>query len=136
MSSFRKIFITVLSVAFETAIKTCLSSERKLELQAAIEMAQGMEAAEAGTKELQKQTQPLEPVAAVDRIACSESTVSGGPKNMKLGQKCFHCGSTLHLANACKFAKSKCFLGRKTGQLKNICRSKSAETGVKKPGAV
>ena len=56
--------------------------------------------------------------------------------NFKLGQKCFHCGSTSHLANACKFAKSKCFLCGKTGHLRNVRKSKSAGTGVKKPRAV
>ena len=111
--------------------------ERKLELQSALEMAQGMEAADAGTKQLQKQTQPFISVvpAAVSRITCSELTTPTA-SNFKPGQKCFHCGATSDLANVCKFTTSKCFLCGKTGHLKNFCRSKSAGTGAKKPRAV
>ena len=121
----------------DSAIQKRLLSERKLELQSALEMAQGMEAADAGTKQPQKQTQPFESLApvAVARITRSELT-SLTTSNLKPGQKCFRCGCTTHLANACKFAKCKCFLCGKTGHLKNVCRSKSAGSGFKKPRPV
>ena len=104
-----KLFVTILCAVFKTLQH--LLSERKLELQSALEMVQGMEAADSGTKRLQKQTQLFESVvlAALACITCSELTTPTA-SNFKPGQKCFCCGSTTHLANTCKFAKSKCFL--------------------------
>ena len=99
--------------------------EEDLKLDSAIEIAQGMEAADLQAKRFQKQvgsppdTELPPTVGKVHQLA--QSWRADPPKQEK---RCYRCGATNYLANSCKFLKSKCMQCGKIGHIKRVCRSK------------
>ncbi len=92
------------------AIQRRLLTETALTLDRAVELSQGMEAADRNTKGLNKGASLPSPTG--------ESTV------LRVGsQKCSRCDKTEHEAKDCRFREYKCHKCGKTGHLAAACRS-------------
>ena len=116
----------------DASIQKRLLAESALKLDQAIEIAQGMEAADIQAKKFQKQVG-----ASTCEVDLSIPTVGkvqpppGRHTDSKQEKRCYRCGATSHLANNCKFLKSKCMQCGKIGHIKRVCRSKPKSVGVR-----
>ena len=101
-----------------------LLSEKNLTFTKAVEIAQGSEAAERGSKRLH-----ADDVAPVGRIA---STVPNhGKTGAGSGKACYRCGDCDHTADKCRFRQSVCHKCRKLGHIARACRSNKAPVVLK-----
>ena len=91
------------------AVQRRLFAERNLTLDRALEIAQGMEAAEKSAREV-KGYQP--PSTSVLKVA----SAGGQP------QLCYRCGAG-HNSRECRFRDSKCNNCNKTGHIAKVCKS-------------
>ena len=94
------------------SIQKRLLSEANLTFAKAVEMAQGLEAAERNAKKLQGYEET--PVNRVDQKA----TTSKSPE-----KSCYRCGGTGHTPNNCKFRNATCRRCQKKGRIARVCRS-------------
>lgn len=95
-----------------------------LKLSTAVKKASAMELSERGGAEIHKN--------AAEKIHHVDTTHKPKLSNItKNKNTCFRCGSTQHLANACKHAKSVCNYCSKTGHLRSVCLSLKKESESK-----
>ena len=88
-----------------------LLSEKDLTLEAALRLAQSMEAADANVTKLQNNEQP----APVNRTDASRS--------QQARKVCYRCGGNDHAPTACKYKEFTCNKCKKRGHLARVCRS-------------
>ena len=94
-------------------IQKVLLTKAKLDLDKALEISLGMEAAAQKAKEF-KGTDRTQPVMSVQ-------TPGAGPSN-----RCTRCGRENHTKGECKFRNSKCHKCGKIGHIAPVCRSKAS----------
>ena len=100
-------------------IQQRLLSEFGLTLTKAIEIAQGMEAAERNARKLQNgDTQYTDEVHKVEGSHSQR-------EEQQRGKACYRCGATDHLASTCRFKNATCHNCRKKGHIAKVCRSRS-----------
>ena len=87
-----------------------LLTERSLTLAHAMEIAQGMEAAEENARKLKA-------TAGQDELPVHRFAPAEQPKT------CYRCGSTDHVASACRFKEAICRKCQKRGHIARVCRS-------------
>ena len=112
----------------DSATQKRLLAEADLKLDKAIEIAQGMEAADLQTKRFQTQVgspPETEPPSTVGKVHQPSQGRRAEPPEQE--RRCYRCGAANHLANSCKFLKSKCMQCGKIGHIKRVCRSKPTE---------
>ena len=97
------------------SIQKRLLSEANLTYQRAMELAQGMEAAEQNSR-LLKSTEP-----AINQVS------NGSPSNSRERQPCFRCGRTNHSEAHCRFKNSDCHRCGKLGHIAPVCTSKTVQ---------
>ena len=97
-------------------IQKRLLAEKNLTLAAAIEIAQGMEAATKQTTELR----------AVSGQSQSHEIHSVSKPTAKPKKKCYRCGKTGHLPSICHFRDQKCRRCDKVGHIAKVCNSQEA----------
>ena len=93
----------------DSATQKRLLAEADLKLDKAIEIAQGMEAAALQTKRFQTQVgspPETEPPSTVGKVHQPSQGRRAEPPEQE--RRCYRCGAANHLANSCKFLKSKC----------------------------
>ena len=115
-------------------------AERDLTIAKAISLAQSVEIAEKGAKELQTPTGNMTELHKVScgATACSENK-SGKTKD-KHNPVCYRCGGK-HLATKCCFISEECRSCGKQGHIAKVCRStqskssstQKAESSTSKP---
>ena len=93
-----------------------LLSEADLTFQLAVEITEGMEAAERNTK-LWKGNGD----APIQRVTPSQS--------------CYQCGATNHLPGECRFRDEVCHACKKRGYIAKVCRSKKSDSPHRKQQA-
>ncbi len=95
-----------------TAIQKRLLAEDGLTSARALEMAQGIEAAESNSKELKAERQ----IAGLN--------FAGGSENgQRSERRCYRCGGRNHEPMVCKFKNAKCHNCQNTGHIASACRS-------------
>lgn len=98
------------------SIQKRLLSEAELKLAKAVELAQGMEAADSNAKQLQGGEG-----ASLNRTGA----------NWTGAKPCYRCGGTNHHASACRFREETCHKCQKKGHLARVCRGQKAHSGKK-----
>ena len=101
-----------------TAAQKQLLTQTDLTLEKALRIAQGMEAADEGTKKLH------------DGVSSSTTVNHAGPPPQsripnQLAKPCYHCGNFGHTATACRFCESTCNKCHKKGHIARACQSGS-----------
>ena len=96
-----------------TSIQHRLLSEKKLTLKGALEIAQGIEAADHNARKLKKGD------PAVHRVG---TEANSKPLTM-MKKPCYRCGGTNHAANSCRFMQATCHKCHKRGHIAKVCRS-------------
>ena len=97
------------------SIQKRLLSEANLTFAKAVEMAQGLEAAERNARKLQGHEEtPVNRVSQKGEIAATSKP---------LEKACYRCGGTGHTPNNCKFRNATCRRCQKKGHIARVCRS-------------
>ena len=124
-------------------IQKKLLSEDRLTLKKAVEIAQGMEAAEANMKKLQ--VSELVPVNSVQQTAKKSGKNDGGSRSRFFEQSkyqdrdnfsdkpCYRCGIAGHSHYKCRYREAVCRKCHKTGHLAKVCRSRQSQPASLKP---
>ena len=102
-----------------------LLAEADLKLDKAIEISQGMEAAALQTKRFQTQVgspPETEPPSTVGKVHQPSQGRRAEPPEQE--RRCYRCGAANHLANSCKFLKSKCMQCGKIAGSHQACMPK------------
>ena len=110
------------------SIQKRLLSEVNLTYARAVEMAQGLEAAERNAKKLQGHEGT--PVNSVGQKGGKRVT-SRPPE-----KPCYRCGGTGHTSNTCKFRDATCRKCQKKGHIARVCRSGRAREGQREQAPV
>ena len=109
------------------SIQRRLLAEKELSLQKAMELSQGMEAANRNAKSL-KGTSP-----AINKVRTVQTHKSSS--NQRVAQRpsapCHRCGRSNHDQNDCKFRDSICHNCQKKGHIAPVCRAKKRPTGTR-----
>ena len=104
------------------AIQRSLLTEKDLTLARAIEVAQGMEAAENNVKILKGHSDDL----PMQRIHAQQGVASNGPSKKQgvtvFGKPCQRCGKKNHLPADCRYKDTVCNCCHKKGHLAKVCR--------------
>ena len=98
------------------AVQKQLLAQTDLMLDKALQIAQGMEAAEKSTKTLQGGDNSSY-TSQINRMRPSRGS---SRQSTKL---CYHCGHTDHIASACRFREARCNKCHKKGHLVKVCQS-------------
>ena len=93
------------------SIQKRLLAETELTLKRALELAQGMEAADRNAKSLKGSKAVV-------------AKVSDDPSAKRPTNPCYHCGKTNHKSRDCRFRDAKCRHCGKTGHIVAVCRAK------------
>ena len=101
----------------ESAQKRLLS-EAKLTLSRALEIAQGLESAEAGAKALKS------PDAAIRKLSHMPRPKEDSTVSKRNGKPCFRCGRSNHDPKNCRFIDATCHNCAKKGHIAPVCRTK------------
>ena len=112
------------------SIQKKLLTTADLTLALAIEIAQGMEAADLGAKKFQDTTEGV--VQKMD--VKHESEKSSHSRDSK-ERVCYRCGLREHLANTCRFRDAECRRCQKRGHIARMCRSTGVQNPRKPPGS-
>ena len=117
----------------DTTVQKRLLAEKDLTLDKAVSLAQSVEIAEKGAKDLQTSTGTTTELHKVSRAA----TPSSGNKSEKDKSNpiCYRCGGK-HLATKCRFISEECHSCGKRGHIAKVCRStksKKSESSTNKP---
>ena len=104
-------------------IRRRLLQEKHLDFVKALEIAQGMEAADKNEKKLDEAAATAEPVQKL--TTRRDQTPKDKPANH---QQCYRCGKSNHKAASCRFKTAKCYNCGRVGHVKAVCRSKTKMT--------
>ena len=104
------------------AIQKRLLSEANLTLARAMEIAQGMEAAEQSTKKLQGESETV----PVQRVTPHGKKAGGSSLGKSRSEKkaCYRCGGTDYAPSSCRFRNLTCHKCRKRGHIAKMCKSR------------
>ncbi len=113
-------------------IQRRLLAEKDLTYDRAREIAQAVEAAERGTRDLKQASNPTgdSPVVKSCLYASAEKKGKGTREGKPVTDSkllCYRCGASSHLAPACKFKEAVCHSCKKKGHLARVCRSKAGK---------
>ena len=100
-------------------IQKRLLAEDDLALKKALELSQGMEAAETNAKLLKAIEAPIQTVSSVDKH--------------KTATHCYRCEKSNHSAVYCRFRDAVCHKCGKKGHIASVCKSKERPKQAKKP---
>ncbi|XP_053395598.1 uncharacterized protein K02A2.6-like [Mercenaria mercenaria] len=109
----------------EANIQKRLLSKTDLTLQKAIEEAVAMETAARDASELRTSAEQVHKTA---RFPVKTKKPEKPKQTPPLFDPCKHCGKTNHQANKCFFKNKKCYICKKTGHLKNVCKSNKVKS--------
>ena len=112
-------------------IQRRLLSEQKLDLKGAIDIAQGIETANANVKDLKRaQASSAAGQGEVHKFQSTSSSTSSSPKSstgrapaQQPRKACYRCGA-YHSADTCRFKNNTCFNCGKTGHIARVCRGR------------
>ena len=99
------------------AVQKQLLAQTDLMLDKALQVAQGMEAAEKSTKTLQGGD------TSSSNSQINRTGPSHGSSRQPLSKLCYLCGHSDHIATACRFRESTCNRCHKKGYLAKVCQS-------------
>ena len=117
----------------DTTVQKHLLGEKELTLDRAVSLAQSVEIAEKGAKDLQSSTGSANEVHKLSRKATTAGNErkSTHDKDKKV-PVCYWCGGK-HLATKCCFISEECHICGKQGHVAKVCRSRQKNGDVKKP---
>ena len=117
----------------DTTVQKHLLGEKELTLDRAVSLAQSVEIAEKGAKDLQTSTGSANEVHKLSRKATTAGNErkSTHDKDKKV-PVCYWCGGK-HLATKCRFISEECHKCGKQGHIAKVCRSRQKNADVKKP---
>ena len=99
-------------------------AEKDLTLNAALEMARAMEAAEQNARSLHPaHSSEEQEVNAVKRTSTTPREATVGPTGWE-NARCTRCGGTSHTPAECRFKSAVCHACKKRGHLAKMCRSR------------
>ena len=116
----------------DTTVQKRLLAERELTLDKAISLAQSVEIAEKGAKDLRSPTDSTTELHKVSGGAGARSENKAGQVKDK-PPICYRCGGK-HLATKCRFATEECHSCGKRGHIAKVCRSKNSNAKKPNPG--
>ena len=106
----------------DATVQKHLVAEKDLTLDKAVSLAQSVEMAEKGAKDLQTSTWTTAELHKVSRGATSSSENKSEKAKDKSNPICYHCGGN-HLATKCHFISEECHSCGKRGHIAKVCRS-------------
>ena len=118
----------------DTTVQKRLLAEKELTLDRAVSLAQSVEIAEKGAKDLQSSTGSVNEVHKLSRKATTSGNErkSTHDKDKKI-PVCYRCGGK-HFATKCRFISEECHLCGKQGHIAKVCRSRQNKNAdVSKP---
>ena len=113
------------------SIQRSLLAQKDLTLQKAVEIAQGMEAADSNAKSLKETSSAVFKVHAQKGAARGASTPRHQASNNS-SNPCYCCGRTNHDQRNCRFRGATCHHYQKKGLIATVCRSKKNANGQQK----
>ena len=114
-------------------IQRKLLAEADLTLDAALDTARAMEAADQNARALQPSAQPVE---SQDVNLTQRRRTSGGGgagDSQQGGDPCSRCGSTKHTPEDCRFKSVVCHACKKRGHIARVCRAKRQDKNNRPP---
>ena len=117
----------------DTTVQKCLLAERELTLDKAISLAQSVEIAEKGAKDLRTLTEITTELHKVSGGAGVRSENKAGQAKDKKNSVYYRCGGK-HLATKCRFAAEECHSCGKQGHIAKVCTSKNSNGKKSEPG--
>ena len=102
------------------SIQKRLLEEEDLELDKAMTLALGMEAAQRNAEEVKGTEGKGAEIVAVQRLKLHSSGSKWG------GNACWHCGRKNHQPDGCRFKEATCFKCRKRGHIAMACKNEAA----------
>ena len=106
----------------DTSVQKRLLAEKDLTLDKAVSLAQSVEIAEKGTKDLHLPTEDSLELHKLTQGVSSGSESKSREAKHKKGPNCFRCGGR-HLATKCRFISVECYSCGKQGHIAKVCRS-------------
>ena len=117
----------------DTTVQKCLLAEKELMLDRAVSLAQSVEIAEKGAKDLQSSTGSAN---KVHKLSCKATTSGNERKSTHDKDKkvpVYYRRGGKHLATKCRFISEECHICGKQGHIAKVCRSRQKNADVKKP---